>query len=145
MFLNFLRKRKQKKIFAQSCSLAIRTQFIVSQNSPVDHVSDPWVLGYIYGACTATLERMGINPSPEAYEILQAGYAVIFDSDQVGSKVLAGTMDIRTAPVFIEAQSVGGNEISRSSPGSPFPYALGTYLGENKSASIRERLKKTFH
>lgn len=134
MLFAYFRSRKLKKIVEQSCATLVRMQFVISQSTPANHAADPWVQGYVYGACTAVLERMGIDPSPEAYELLESGYATLFGSARLGKRVLAESMELHTNETFAEAQAIGGNEILRASSSKPIPFALGAYLGQKKSS-----------
>lgn len=133
MLFAYLRTRKLKKIVEQSCATLVRMQFVIAETLPANHAADPWVLGYVYGACTAVLDRMGIDPSPEAYELLESGYATLFGSARLGKRVLAESMELRTNETFAEAQAIGGKEILRASSSRPIPFALGAHLGKNKS------------
>ena len=142
MLFAYFRRRKLTKIFELSSATIVRMQFVMAQHTPSHHIDDQWILGYVYGACTAVLERMGIDPSPEAYELLKSGYASIFGETRLGEKVLSNSMKLRSNILFVEAQDIGGNEIRSASPSSPIPFSLGAYLGENKSEEIKEQLRR---
>lgn len=138
----FLQQRRLRKTFCQSCVVLIRMQFVISQKPPEENTEDLWALGYVYGATTAILQRIGLEPNPDTYKILAAGYAAIFDNEAIGKQVLANSMDLRSESLFAEAQEIGGNELLHSQPGGPAPFALGAYLGDNKSDAILSRIRK---
>ena len=143
MVFAFFQRRRLQKVFSNSAEVMLRMQFIVAQQEPANHADDPWVLGYLYGASTAILDRMGVEPSPEAYKILESGYDAVFAS-RAGRRVLDVSMDMRQDPDFAEGQAIGGAEQYGLKPDGPMAFALGTYLGDNKTAEIRQRLRTRF-
>lgn len=144
MVFAFLQRRKLRNVFSESCAALLRMQFVISQKSPADNADDPWVLGYLFGASTAILEKMDVDPSPQAYELLKCGYAAIFASPRLGERMLAESMELRANSTFCEGQGIGGSELLAASPGGPVPFALGTYLGDDKSIEIVQQLRKRF-
>lgn len=141
MLFKYFRSRKLRKAMIASCQSMIGLQYVLTGAEPVSEIEDVWVLGYLYGATTAFLDRMGVEPSNEAYELLEVGYGAIFENSSLGLQILSKSMDLRGNLEFEEAQLIGGTEIGQFTSEKPAPFALGAYISESKSPEIRRKLR----
>jgi len=123
LFGNRVRITKKHTGFVQAVEAIITLQFTIAQAKPQNFIGNKWVLGYIYGVNTATLQNFGIQPSPEAFEYLKDSYTALYAHRKTGESVLTISMDMRDNRDFLEGQNIGGNEIVKWTKESP-PRAL---------------------
>jgi hypothetical protein len=144
--LNWLRDRKAIKAIDQSAAVLIKFQFDISDVEPNSQAHDQWVLGYVFGAVTGVLQRIGIEPDGDHRLYLVRGYEGVYG--EWGHLVLTKSLTMTSDHDFAEAQLVGASEIIAAGPSLPPPFGLGAYLGSLKgtgaesSRDVRTRLRE---
>lgn len=142
----WFRNRKQIQAVESSADALVKWQFTISDEEPAEHVDDSWALGYVFGALTAVLQRIGLEPGPEARPLLERGFDIVYGLE--GPRTLQIAFSRTSDPDFAEAQLVGASELLAFAPGSPPPFGLGAYLGSGKGLGgesqpgVRKRLRQ---
>lgn len=133
----FFKKRRALSAMQSSAEAFVKFQFMISGEQPKDHVADPWALGYVFGALTAVLQRMGMEPGPKAQPFLLEGFQTVFEG--TGEKALKIAFSRTREHDFVEAQLIGASELLAAAPDKPAPFGLGTYLGSGKGIGSESR------
>jgi len=133
----YFRKRRAPSAMQSSAEAFVKFQFLISGEQPKDHVADLWALGYVFGALTAVLQLMGMEPGPEAQPFLLEGFQTVFEG--AGEKALDVAFSRTRDRDFAEAQLIGASEMLAAAPGKPAPFGLGAYLGSGKGIGSESR------
>jgi hypothetical protein len=139
----FFKKRKASFAMRSSAEALVKIQFLISSEQPEDHVADSWALGYVFGALTAILQRMGMEPGPVAQPFLLEGFQAVFGG--AGEKALSIALSRTRERDFAEAQLIGASEMLAAEPGKPAPFGLGVYLGSGKGMGSESRQEVIQH